>query len=512
MHLVAFAPSFDSLDLCVDALALLTQRGSRVEVVFASPNGLPAGSLAPSNLGIRHLSPGSDAQSQIHFARAADEIASSDPDIVFLCDERHPLSARFCGLLSERRWQGLVVGAQADFATLPTGKLNADRLLCFGERQEARLKDRLGQSAHVAGLPRLDRLRGVTPGRGGYAVFIAHDGPEAPIITATLAAFEKSFNLPVATLENPGSPGAVRHQSSKPLPFGVSSGPIQLLRNAEVVLATCSPRILDALYLRKPVVLLPNAGLTAFDGYPGISRGFTPPAIEAALRVVLANPSEVTQYLREVIGGIRFDHAESVCAVLERLLKSGPLRSATASRSTDASHDSRPLPRLETRADLVAFLPSGGVAVELGVAKGVFSDEMLRARKDFHLYSVDRWAGDRGHDDEEYNAARELLGVHGDRCTIIRKSFEEALADFAPECCDLIYLDGYAHDGQQGGKTIEDWWSRLKVGGILAGHDYHPDWRATVEAVDEFCRKHRLTVQTTSGDFFPSWYLRKPNE
>lgn len=94
-------------------------------------------------------------------------------------------------------------------------------------------------------------------------------------------------------------------------------------------------------------------------------------------------------------------------------------------------------------------------------------------------------------------------------------SFEEALSHFANESLDFIYIDSYAHTGQEDGTTIEQWWWKLKPGGILAGHDYHPVWAATMNAVNRFVERHALTLHQTlpadesGADPYPSWWVEK---
>ena len=76
---------------------------------------------------------------------------------------------------------------------------------------------------------------------------------------------------------------------------------------------------------------------------------------------------------------------------------------------------------------------------------------------------------------------------------------------------DFIYIDGYAHTGQDGGKTLEDWYPKLRAGGIFAGHDYHKHWSPTIDSVDAFRRSinHRGDLQLTLKDTFPSWWFLK---
>lgn len=169
------------------------------------------------------------------------------------------------------------------------------------------------------------------------------------------------------------------------------------------------------------------------------------------------------------------------------------------------------LPR--TRQELPLLLPSDSIVVELGVARGEFSEQLLQSDRILMLYSIDIWA-DRGHDDLEYKQAVNRLSPYANRNVIIRKRFADAVSSFADSFFDLVYIDGYAHEGQDNGKTLTDWWPKVRRGGYLAGHDYDPKFPLTVAVVDAFSREHDLplfVVPAESGNYkFPSWYVRKP--
>lgn len=521
MRLVAFASSFDALDQYVDAFRLCESRGGSAEAIcvarepargsaWLAASGLrgrvvvhPAGDLTPDST--RPL-----------LAEIARNVVADDPDVFFCCEPDMLVDQVMAALLREQRYRGIIMGGQRGFGLLSTSRPGVDRLLCFGARQLARLRPEQRASAYAAGLPRLDRWRDVATASAGYGLFLAHRMPEPPVIDATLSAYEKHARVPIIVRDHPDYPGQYRFRSSLAAPGLLarlnSESLAAVLQNCSFVLATDATSILDALYLRKPVIVLPNAGLTAFDGYPGVAEGFSPAAIADAAHRLTQHPQQIEDFLEETVGGRRYDHAERVLTALDRLVRSGPLRAVERAVTTVLPrplHGARP-PVVATRVELAGFIPTGGRAAELGVAKGTFSDELLRARSDFQLASIDRWGGDRGHDNDEFADACALLAAHGERSTIVRKSFDEALDDFAPGSLDLIYIDGYAHDGQEEGRTLECWWSRLKPGGVFAGHDYHPDWRATKEAVDNFCELHGLVLQTTTADYFPSWYVRKP--
>lgn len=153
-----------------------------------------------------------------------------------------------------------------------------------------------------------------------------------------------------------------------------------------------------------------------------------------------------------------------------------------------------------------------GRGVELGVASGGFSKVILRNKGCKHLWAIDKWSDH--HNLAEYaRASKVLAAVGGGRCEVLRMTFEEAVPLFPDESLDFSYIDGYAHNGQEGGGTLERWWPKIKPGGILAGHDYHPRWKPTMEAVDSFVLEHGLKLSTTTAtaeDPFPSWWVVKP--
>ncbi|MFT5471377.1 MAG: hypothetical protein ACI8UO_006511 [Verrucomicrobiales bacterium] len=56
------------------------------------------------------------------------------------------------------------------------------------------------------------------------------------------------------------------------------------------------------------------------------------------------------------------------------------------------------------------------------------------------------------------------------------------------------------------------WWEKVRPGGILAGHDYHPKWEKNLAAVDAFREANADQIhefQITADDPFPSWVVVK---
>lgn len=152
----------------------------------------------------------------------------------------------------------------------------------------------------------------------------------------------------------------------------------------------------------------------------------------------------------------------------------------------------------------------GFVFIELGVAKGDFSEQLMVNFPASYLFGVDRYADH--HDSAEFEATKQRMAKYAKYC-LLRNTFDEALALFPDDKFDFIYIDGYAHTGQDGGTTMRKWWTRLRPGGIMAGHDYHERWQPTVEAVNQFASDFNLHINLTdrgeegTADEFPSWWV-----
>lgn len=166
--------------------------------------------------------------------------------------------------------------------------------------------------------------------------------------------------------------------------------------------------------------------------------------------------------------------------------------------------------RLESRADLARLVPEGGLFIELGVAAGHYAAQVLAANPTMHYLGVDAWADH--HDEAERLRAVAKLAPYERRASTWQMRFDEALPMVAGLQADVVYVDGYAHTGQEGGQTLEDWWHVVRVGGWLCGHDYSRRWPKTIEAVDRFARDKRLPVRIVrDADTFWSWAIHKPD-
>jgi hypothetical protein len=162
---------------------------------------------------------------------------------------------------------------------------------------------------------------------------------------------------------------------------------------------------------------------------------------------------------------------------------------------------------MSNRQDLVKLIAPNAIGLELGVARGDFSLSLLTKGYFSKFYGIDMWADH--HDIKEYFEVLNKTSKYSNYLCI-RSKFEEALSLFEDQYFDFIYIDGYAHTGQNEGRTLEDWYPKLKQGGLFSGHDYSEQfWPKTKLQVDLFCKKYGKDVNVTDELKYPSWYFYK---
>lgn len=169
------------------------------------------------------------------------------------------------------------------------------------------------------------------------------------------------------------------------------------------------------------------------------------------------------------------------------------------------------------RHDLINFLKKDNlIGIELGVAGGHYSDKMLKSGKFKKFYGVDLY--EDHHDVQEYISALKLIGLEKNY-VLLRMSFDEAINLFDDNFFHFIYFDGYAHTGEEGGKTFCEWYKKLKIGGLFAGDDYSENWPLVKWAVNDMVAKLGVELNITGkivGDSvmnkYPSWFFLKEND
>lgn len=148
------------------------------------------------------------------------------------------------------------------------------------------------------------------------------------------------------------------------------------------------------------------------------------------------------------------------------------------------------------------------IGAELGVAKGHFS-KYLTDNHDFDIFfCIDKW--NDHHDENEKNYVIDIF-KNKRNVKIFQMDFEKAIDLFQDEYFDFIYIDGYAHTGQNEGHTLRQWYPKLKSGGIFSGHDYcEQKWPKTFNQVNKFLKEElAYEINVTQEIINPSWYIIK---
>ncbi|MDZ4391589.1 class I SAM-dependent methyltransferase [Cypionkella sp.] len=169
------------------------------------------------------------------------------------------------------------------------------------------------------------------------------------------------------------------------------------------------------------------------------------------------------------------------------------------------------------RWNVIDDLPAlGNRGIELGVAAGSFSARMVASGKFARFWGVDMYAD--SHNTAEYKSALRLVGLE-QNYHLLRMTFDQAIDLFPDNYFDFIYIDGYAHTGEEGGRTLLNWYAKLKPGGIMAGDDYDlQSWPLVVWAVHDLVQQlglHlKITDKTADATYsrFQSWFFSKPTQ
>lgn len=158
--------------------------------------------------------------------------------------------------------------------------------------------------------------------------------------------------------------------------------------------------------------------------------------------------------------------------------------------------------QIKHRAELYKLLPKDFVSIELGVAEGLFSRDILAMGAGKH-YMVDAYRqltgqfGDGGYSQSWHNNnfrnAHLITEPYGSKREIIKALTVNASAHFRNEGIDLVYVDAL-HTKEGVSTDIRYYWPKLKPGGIMAFHDYENPNYGVKEAVNEWAADHNLEV------------------
>lgn len=181
---------------------------------------------------------------------------------------------------------------------------------------------------------------------------------------------------------------------------------------------------------------------------------------------------------------------------------------------------------LKNRIELAKYFNALGFryGAEIGACFGRYSEILCQNMPGLKLIAVDNWNTRRNAKreaaangtGEEITRAR-LAPYHA---VVMKASSMDALRFVEDESLDFVFIDA-AHDYKSVAEDIRGWSKKVRIGGIVSGHDYYvfPNSgnRGVIDAVDDFVKERGVALLTTawdrknpvSDDRQPCWYFFK---
>jgi predicted O-methyltransferase YrrM len=126
---------------------------------------------------------------------------------------------------------------------------------------------------------------------------------------------------------------------------------------------------------------------------------------------------------------------------------------------------------------------------EIGVGEGHNAKTMLCTLDFERLHLVDTFAGETP--PNSYEKSLRILSPFMDKVQYHIMPSAEAAPKFADGSLDFVYIDA-DHSYQYVLQDCRAWWPKVKVGGIMAGHDWSID--DIKRAVREFAAANNLEI------------------
>jgi hypothetical protein len=130
---------------------------------------------------------------------------------------------------------------------------------------------------------------------------------------------------------------------------------------------------------------------------------------------------------------------------------------------------------------MVNQFPSGSKFVEVGSWKGKSSAfmavEIANSQKDIEFICIDTWEGSVEH--QNFKELKNLHDIFKSNMKPLEKYYRsikskslDAVNSFPDQSLDFVFIDA-SHEYEDVKNDIIAWFPKVKVGGVLAGHDYY---------------------------------------
>jgi hypothetical protein len=164
--------------------------------------------------------------------------------------------------------------------------------------------------------------------------------------------------------------------------------------------------------------------------------------------------------------------------------------------------------RRGSRAELAKLFGELGFneGVEIGTCRGHFAEQLCKANPNIHLTCIDPWAENRNNSQDKQDHLMELTlqRIKPYNVTVVREFSPQALVRFKDGSLDFGYIDGdHLFDG-----VISDILGlipKIRVGGIVALHDYHSEVGSDVmTAINAYTHCHCIYPWYVTREQWPT--------
>ena len=143
-----------------------------------------------------------------------------------------------------------------------------------------------------------------------------------------------------------------------------------------------------------------------------------------------------------------------------------------------------------TQGEVLQRIAHGRICVEIGSFKGRSTACMAEVAK--HVHAIDTFAARANGQTQEPHLTTFDDFNENTKCypniTCHKGVSVNVATTFEDSSVTLVFIDGY-HGAGEVKADIEAWWPKLKIGGIMAFHDYAPGFPGVMDTVDSFFPK-----------------------
>jgi hypothetical protein len=152
------------------------------------------------------------------------------------------------------------------------------------------------------------------------------------------------------------------------------------------------------------------------------------------------------------------------------------------------------------------------IGAEIGVREGCHAQSLLKHLDIHRLYLIDPYLPycENGIDIDTRRfevIARKRMKRFEEKVEFVKHYSYDCYGKI-PDELDFVYIDGN-HDYESVKRDIEDCFPKIRIGGILGGHDFYNGFArmhdGVVKAVTEFVVYHELGLQVE----MPDWWIKK---